>query len=271
MPDSSTRDRLMGGATPAASTRAAKPDAMDPKEWQARVELAAAFRLAVHFGLNEGICNHFSVMLSGEKGRERFLINPYGLHWSEITASDITEIDADGNRLAGPHPVEPTAFYIHSRIHLSRLDAVCVLHAHMPYATALTLLRDPELKMYSQNALQFYGQIAYDREYNGLALDKAEGDRIASKLGAKRVLFSANHGVTVVGPDVSTAFNDLYYLERACMNQVMALSTGGKLKKTPRKVAEATFKQLEGERGNCQKHFAALQRMLKRAGADFDR
>src|SRR3954467_10957356 len=192
----------------------------------ARIDLAAAFRLAVRMDLHEGVCNHFSLMLPGGK----FLLNRYGLHWSEVSVSNLLALDADGNVLEGEGEFEKTAFYIHSRIHLAHPRAACVLHTHMPYATTLTLLEGGRLEMVEQNALRFADDIAYDDEYNGLVVDTAEGDRLARVLGTKRVLFLANHGVIVVGPSVAEAFDSMYYLERACRLQVLALSTGLKLR-----------------------------------------
>src|SRR5687767_14349711 len=180
-------------------------------ERTARVDLAAAFRLAVRMDLHEGVCNHFSTMLPDGK---RFLLNRYGLHWSEVTASNLLALDAAGNILEGEGEFEKTAFYIHSRIHLGNPRATCVLHTHMPYATALTLLEGGRLEMVEQNALRFHDDIAYDDTYNGLVVDTAEGDRLARAMGSKRVMFLANHGVIVVGPSVAEAFDAMYYLVR---------------------------------------------------------
>src|SRR5438105_13639403 len=177
-------------------------------EQAARVDLAAAFRLAVRLDLHEGVCNHFSVMLPGG----RFLLNAYGLHWSEVTASNLLALDAEGRVLAGDGEYEKTAFCIHSRIHVANPHAACVLHTHMPYATALTLLEEGRLEMVEQNALRFHDDIAYDDTYNGLVVDNAEGDRLARVLGSKRVMFLANHGVIVVGAAVAEAFDSLYSL-----------------------------------------------------------
>src|ERR1700704_2798743 len=139
-----------------------------------RADLAAAFRLAVRLDLHEGVCNHFSVMLPDG---QRFLLNAYGLHWSEVTASNLLALDAQGRVLAGEGEYEKTAFCIHSRIHVANPHAACVLHTHMPHATALTLLEDGRLEMVEQNALRFHDDIAYDDIYNGLVVDNAEGDR----------------------------------------------------------------------------------------------
>jgi len=233
----------------------------------ARIDLAAALRLACRNGFHEGICNHFSYMVPGS---EAFLINPQGVHWSEICASSLVLMDADGKLLEGESPPEPTAFYIHWRIHRGAPHARVVLHTHMPWATTLACLEeDFELAPISQTALGFHDRIAYDTRYNGLALDEAEGDRMVAALGNRSVLFLANHGVVVCGPDMATAFNDLYYLERACQLQVQAMWTGRRLRRVPPEVAALTAQQFKGDAGQVQMHFAALKRVLERDEPDF--
>ncbi|MFM1990304.1 MAG: hypothetical protein RJA99_3261 [Pseudomonadota bacterium] len=228
-----------------------------------RVDLAAALRGAARHGLNEGVCNHFSV----EVGDDRYLINPQGLHWSEVTAGDMLLIDGAGRVLEGRHPLEPTAFFIHSRIHRRHRHAKAVLHTHMPYATALTLVEGGRLEWCGQGALRFFGRVAYDDDYNGLALDDAEGERIASRLDAGLdVMFMASHGVTVVGRTIAHAYDDLYYLERACMHQVLAVqaAAGRSLRRVPDAMAAAVAAQIEGERQQSDLHFGALKRLLDR-------
>lgn len=240
------------------------PDSRVPADAVARgrVELAAALRWSARRGLNEGVCNHFSL----EVAPDRYLINPQGLHWSEVRAADVLLIDGDGRVLDGRHPLEPTAFFIHSWIHRRNPHAKCVLHTHMPYATALTLVEGGRLEWCSQNALRFRGRVAYDDEYNGLALDDAEGERIASKLRDADVMFMASHGVTVVGKSVAWAFDDLYYLERACMHQVLACqaAAGRPLRKVPDALADAVGRQIESERQQSDLHFASIRRLLDR-------
>jgi ribulose-5-phosphate 4-epimerase/fuculose-1-phosphate aldolase len=227
---------------------------------EAKQDLACALRAAAHFGLSEGICNHFSLAVPGRPGE--FLINPQGMHWSELTADDLVTIDGAGKRIAGKHEVEPTAFFIHGCIHRIASAAACVLHTHMPFATALTMIEGGRLEMASQNALRFFNQIAYDEHYNGLVLDDREGERIAHKLSDASVLFLANHGVIVRGPNVAYAFDDLYYLERACMHQVLAMSTGAPLKLIPESIAARTAAQIAGERQQPTLHMQALRRMF---------
>src|SRR5215470_7467760 len=233
-----------------------------------RVDLAAAFRLAVRMDLHEGVCNHFSAMLDSR----RFLLNSYGLHWSEVTASNLVALDGDGRVIGGSGEIEKTAFYIHSRIHLANPRAKCVLHTHMPYATALTLLENGRLEMVEQNALRFHDDIAYDDTYNGLVVDSAEGDRLAKVLGHKRVLFLANHGVIVVGPTVAEAFDALYYLERACRLQVLARSTGLPFRKVRQEVVRETRRMMTLDAPKyAGAHFTALKRILDREEPDYSR
>jgi ribulose-5-phosphate 4-epimerase/fuculose-1-phosphate aldolase len=227
---------------------------------EAKKDLACALRAAAHFGFSEGVCNHFSLAVPGRQGE--FLLNPQGLHWSEITADDLVTIDASGKRIAGKHEVEPTAFFIHGWIHRAVPDAACVLHTHMPFATALTMVDGARLEMASQNALRFFNQIAYDERYNGLVLDDREGERIAHKMAEASVLFLANHGVIVRGPNVAYAFDDLYYLERACMHQVLAMGTGKPLRLIPESIAMRTAAQIAGERQQSTLHLQALRRMF---------
>lgn len=231
----------------------------------ARVDLAAALRWAVRHGLNEGICNHFSMYV----GEDRFLVNPFGLHWSEITASSLLVADYDGNVQEGDGEVEPTAFFIHSRIHKACPHAAVVMHTHMPYATALTLCENGRLEPCEQKALRFYENTVYDDDYNGVALDNDEGDRMAAKLGDKSVMFMASHGVLVAQSTVAAAYDDLYYLERACQVQVLARQTGLPLRRLPNSVMDHTLRQYRNERMSVQPHFDSLKRLLDRDEPDY--
>ena len=227
-----------------------------------RDQLALALRAAAHHGFGEGVCNHFSVALPG--CGDVFLLNPRGLMWSEVQAADIVMIDASGRKLAGRHAVEPTAMFIHGAIHRIA-GKTCVLHSHMPHATALTLTSDRGLDTtLSQNAMRFHGRVAMDPHYNGLALDQAEGERIARALGDADVAFLGNHGVVVCGERVDYAYDDLYYLERACEVQVIAQSTGRALQPVAAAIAARVAEQVNGERLQSELFFSALRRTLPR-------
>jgi ribulose-5-phosphate 4-epimerase/fuculose-1-phosphate aldolase len=139
----------------------------------------------------------------------------------------------------------------------------------MPYATALTVLEDARLEWVSQNALRFHGRVAYEDAHNGLALDEAEGARLGAKLGAADVLFLANHGVIVRGASVACAFDDLYYLERACMLQVTAQATGKRLRLVPAEIAAHTARQMAGESQQASLHLEALKRLLDKEAPEW--
>jgi len=225
-----------------------------------RTDLALALRAAAHHGLAEGVCNHFSLELPDQSGR--FLLNPRGLLWSEVQADDIIMIDTDGNKLAGRHEVESTAMYIHAAIHRICKKA-CVLHTHMPYSTALTLTADRALDTHlSQNAMRFLDRIAMDDQYNGLALDASEGERIARAMGSADIAFLGNHGVVVCSDRIDYAYDDLYFLERACQAQVLAQSTGRPLVPVNATLAKHVAQQMISERLQSELFFKALGRTL---------
>ena len=229
-----------------------------------REDLAAALRYAARLGLNEGICNHFSLAVSDD-GQE-FLVNPQGMHWSEIRASDILLCHRDGRVLDGEGEVEATAYYIHAPIHAKRPKARAVLHTHMPYATSLTIVEGGRLEMVEQGALRFYDRIAYDDDYGGIALDAEEGDRIADAMADKPIAFLGHHGVVVTSPTMAKAFDDLYYLERAAQLQVLAKAQGRPFRKIPEAMVRKTARQIneESDLTQVQAHFDSIKRMLDR-------
>jgi ribulose-5-phosphate 4-epimerase/fuculose-1-phosphate aldolase len=238
----------------------------------ARIDLAACHRLAARFGLSEGIDNHMTMLVPGY--RDRFYLAPFGLHWSELKAGDFMEVDFAGQRVAGDGPIEDTALCIHLPVHRLAPRATCVLHTHMPHATALGMLEDPRLEMAVQSALGFHDDIAYDTEYNGLALGVGEGERMAGVLGDKSVLMLCNHGVLVIGATLAEAFERLYFLERAAQAQILALSTGRRLRRISEAVIAATVEQFKrgstvGGRERSELHFAALKRLLDRSEPDY--
>jgi ribulose-5-phosphate 4-epimerase/fuculose-1-phosphate aldolase len=253
-----------------ASLKTVEPSA--ETEYGARVDLAACYRLADRFGLNEGIDNHLTLLVPGYK--DRFLLPPFGLHWSEVRASDLLVVDFNGQVLSGRGAVEDTAMYIHQPVHRLSPQGQCVLHTHMPYATALCMLDNPRLEMAVQSALGFYDDVAYDQDYNGLAYDMSEGERLARALGGKSVLMMGNHGVLVVGKTIPQAFERLYFLERAAQAQVLALSTGRPLRLIPEAIVKQTMAQIAaggtvGGRDRAELHFEALRRMLDRSNSDY--
>lgn len=228
-----------------------------------RRDLAAVFRGAAMFSGQAGVCSHFSLRVNHEP--LRFLLNPWGMYFSEARASDLMLIDEHGHSQDPSHDAGFAAFNIHARIHALHPEAHCVLHTHMPYATAITMLDHGRLEPASQEALRFHGDIAYDDSYNGLAHDLAEGDRIARAMGDKHVLFLAHHGVIVVGPTVAQAFDHLYYLERAAELQVKAMGCNRPLRHVPADMAARTVQQFGRDREHWARlHLDALRRKLDR-------
>ena len=227
-----------------------------------RRELAAAFRLAEKFGYSEGICNHFSVVVPGKE--ERYLINPYGLHWSDMRPEHLLLIDGDGQVVEGDGEVEATARNIHVAGHRANPRHACILHVHMPWATSLTMLKGGRLEMAHMTAARFWGRTAY-HPYGGIALDEAEGERIAEAQKADPnadVLFLMHHGLSIGGPTIAVAFDDLYYLEHACKQQVLAMSTGRELDILPEAQVKETARQyMQLMDFQAQKHFDALMRV----------
>lgn len=227
-----------------------------------RRDLAASLRLADRFGFSEGICNHFSVVVPGEG--ERYLINAYGLHWSEIGPRDLLLIDGEGHVLEGDGEVEATARNIHVAGHRANPRHRAIFHVHMPYATALGMVEGARLEMAHQTAARFHGRVAYE-SFGGLALSAEEGARIAEGARVNRdadVFFLANHGVSVGAPSCAVAFDELYYLERACRQQVLAMSTGRPLKLIPEPLLSHTAAQYRSVlEPQAELFFAALKRV----------
>ena len=236
----------------------------DP-ELLTRIHLAAAHRLAVLHELEDGIDNHFTVTVPGYE--DRYLILPFGLHWSEARASDMIVFDESGQTLEGEGSVELSAQCIHAPIH--RITGVrVVMHTHQTWALALNMLENNRLIPATQSAVFFHGRIAYDDSYSGRADELDEGERLARLVGENHVVFMKNHGVLVVGDNVAQAYKRLYNLERVCRNQVLALSTQTPLAPIPEDVIDAlqapaphdAFSGADRER----LYFEAMMRVLDR-------
>lgn len=238
-------------------------------EAQLRIDLAAAFRMAVRENLHEGIANHFSSMLPDG---EHFLVNPFGLHFDEVTASSLLVCDLHGNVVRGDGAPSAAAKNIHAPIHRELPRAKAVFHTHQPWSTALTMTQGGELAWALQGTIRFYGRVAYDRNYDGVALDDRVGTRVARTVGDAEVLFMGNHGVLTVAPTIAQAWDDLYFLERVSQTQVLAMSTGRPLAPLDQATIESTNAQTVYERIELDyigKHFAAQKRLLDRAGSDY--
>ena len=241
----------------------------DAEEWALRVDLAAAFRLAVHFDWHASVANHFSAAVSADG--KRFLLNPRWQHFSTIKASDLLLLDADDEEvMVRADPPDPTAWCIHGAVHAAVPQARVLLHCHPPYATALCGLKDPALKPIDQNTARFFGRVAIDLGFGGLALEDDEGRRLARALGDHSVMLMGNHGVTVTGATVAEAFEDLYYLERAAQTMILAYSTGQPLSIMADTLAEAVAADTEPFRRDLgAAHFAHLKSMLDRTDSSY--
>ena len=242
-------------------------------ERQARIDLAAAHRIAVRHGFNEGIFNHLTFVVPGRG--DRYYQIPFGMHWSEVTASSFMEVGIDDGKVKrGSGEVERSCYCIHAPIHAALAHAKAVFHTHMPFASALTRLEDPRIKEIGQTEVGMMGQIAYDDEYTGPAVEPEEGARLAKVIGDKPILFMANHGITTMGDSVADAYDRLYYIERAAQVQIYAMWTGQPLKKLPDAVVEKTKRDI-GDAGlyngptPAQRHFDALKRILDREEPDY--
>lgn len=235
----------------------------DTDEWQLRVDLAAAFRLAAEFDWHEAVANHFSAAVSADG--KTFLMNPKWRHFSTVRASDLMLLDSTDedtmNREGAP---DPSAWCIHGTMHRQLPQARCILHLHPPYGTALAALKDPEIKPVDQNTARYYNRVAIDLVYGGIADHAAEGERLARSLGNRSRLMMGNHGVLIAGQTVAEAFEDLYYFERACRTLVLAYSTGQPLSVLPPEVAEKTARGWEEYKDSAPVFFDQLKATLDR-------
>ncbi|MBT8408832.1 MAG: class II aldolase/adducin family protein [Alphaproteobacteria bacterium] len=233
-----------------------------------RVDLAAALRLACREGWHEGVANHFSAAVSAD-GR-RFLVNPRWVHWSRVRASDLVLCDADDpSAMARPDAPDPSAWSIHSALHRNLPQARVALHLHPPYATALAALKDPTIKPIDQVTARFFGRLAYDLNFGGIASGEAEGERIARAIGTHGAALMGNHGVTTLGASVAEAYDAMYHLERAARTMVLAYSTGQPLAVMDDALAEATAAEWAAYKGAEFAHFDEMKQVLGKEAPDY--
>lgn len=237
-------------------------------EWETRVDLAACYRLIARLGMDDLIYNHISARVPGPE--EHFLLNPFGLMYEEITASSLVKVDLDGNIVGdSEYPINPAGFVIHSCIHRERPEMHCVLHTHTVAGTAVASQEEGLLPL-NQTSMIYHGLIRY-HDYEGLALDTDEQQRLLADMGDGQILILRNHGLLTAGRTIPEAFQLMYYTEEACRMQIAAQSGGAKLRVPPKEVAEKTFRQamtgLGAEIGS--REFAALKRKLDREDASY--
>ncbi|MFG1344071.1 class II aldolase/adducin family protein [Xanthobacter autotrophicus DSM 431] len=256
-----------------AAALSQKPAAMDAAEWQARVELAACYRLVAKLGLDDLIYNHISLRVPGREGE--FLLNPYGLLFEEITASSLVKIDTQGRKLEDtPYEVNLAAFVIHAAVHKTGSDAACVLHTHSDASVAVSGQEDGLLPL-SQFAMRFYQRQAF-HDYEGVAIDLDEQARLVADLGPHKVMLMRNHGILTVGRTPGEAFMLLYYFERAARIQLAmqaACAAGVKLVLPPHEVCEKAARQFWELKGDIlvpgEREWPALMRQLDRLDSSY--
>lgn len=243
-------------------------------EARLRRELAAVYRLVAHFQMTDLIFTHISARLPGPE--HRFLINPYGLLFEEITASNLVVVGLDGELVTdGPWRVNPAGFVIHSAIHAARADALCVLHTHTKAGCAVAAQAGGLLPL-NQMSLEFYNRVGY-HDYEGIALSNAEKERLVADLGNKPAMILRNHGLLTVGATPAQAFMRMFYLERSCQIQVDAMAYGAPLVIPSPEVCERTARQFEGDnsaddyRDDAAPDLAweALLRLVERIAPDY--
>jgi ribulose-5-phosphate 4-epimerase/fuculose-1-phosphate aldolase len=242
-----------------------------PDEWQARLELAACYRVFALLGWTEMIYNHITLRLpdSVTGGEKHFLINPFGLHYSEVTASNLVKIDVQGRVLDGsPYPVNPAGFTVHAAVHEGLAGAHCVMHTHTAASVAVATLECGLLPL-TQHAMRFTGRIAY-HDYEGIYFTDDERQRLQANLGQRMVMLLRNHGTLVCGRSIADAFDTMYYLERACQLQMTLLASGRKLVEPAPEVAEQVASVFESPtRKGAQKTWPAMLRLLAREQPDY--
>jgi ribulose-5-phosphate 4-epimerase/fuculose-1-phosphate aldolase len=215
-------------------------DRVSPEEWAIRVDLAAAYRLVAYYGWDDLIFTHLSARVPGPE--HHFLLNPYNLMFEEVTASSLVKVGLDGLAVEPtPFITNPAGFTIHSAVHMAREDARAVMHLHTPHGQAVSAHGDGLLPL-TQTAMLIRDDVAY-HDYEGVAVDLDERERIVADLGDKGAMLLRNHGTLSVGETVGEAFVKLYFLERACQAQILALSAGDNLNNPPQGSPEVTAKQ----------------------------
>ena len=232
-----------------------------PTETELRIDLAAAFRLIYAMDMHESVANHLSAAISTDG--KQFLMNRRWMHFANVTASNLQRLDSeDSNIMSSDEAPDASAWSIHGNVHKALPNARVILHVHSTYATVLSTLEDPRILPIDNNTARFYGRIAYDTDFGGIATGDEEGKRIMSTFAGKKALMMGNHGVTVVGETVAEAFESLYYLEKACKTMVLAYSTGQKLNVMSHELALETAASWDEFSGAGMAHFEQLKAML---------
>jgi len=238
------------------------------EEWEARIDLAACYRLAAHFRMTDLIYTHISARVPGPE--HHFLINAFGLMWDEITASTLVKVTLDGDIVEDPtgNGINRAGYVIHSAVHRARPDVGCVIHTHTRAGIAVSA-QEHGLLPISQHAMRFTGHLAY-HDYEGLALELDEQERLTRDLGHHKAMILRNHGLLACGAGVAEAFDLMYYLERACDTQIAALAGEGRVRMPPPEVAARVADQFKSLPYKARKtEWKALLRMLNRTDPSY--
>ncbi len=279
MSESNAMNKEPGFGIPDPANLESIKGSVSEAEWSLRCQLAATYRLCAMYGWTDLVFTHISARLPDEPNangdmEERFLINPYGLLFGEITASSLVKIDLNGNICQDtPYFINPAGFTIHSAVHAAREDAGCVIHVHTPYGIAVSVQK-AGLRRYTQFSMQVQDDLAY-HDYEGIALDLDERERIVKDLGSKSLLMLRNHGTLTVGPNCAIAFLRMYFLENACKAQILAQAAGSEdaLHEEPAEMGNRVYSQgaaafMPGMGDNLV--WPALIRSLKRTNPGYD-
>ena len=244
--------------------------AISEAEWETRVDLAACYRLIEHYDMDDLFATHISVRAPGAD--DHFLLNPYGVHFSEITASSLVKVDLNGNIVQKTdHVINPAGFVIHSAVHAARHDAKCVLHTHTVAGMAIATMEEGLQPMF-QKAMRFYDGVAY-HDFEGVAEDLDERERLVQDLGENDYLVLRNHGLLVCGPTIGQAFKEMFAMEKACKTQLAIMQAGGKVIKISDNLLQHTAQQFARNRAVTKERpsgWASMKKMLDRVNPGYD-
>lgn len=248
----------------------AVPMPMSDGEWDLRVNLAACYRLVAHFDMDDLFATHISARVPGND--EHFLLNPYGVHFSQVTASSLVKVDLDGVIVQDTdHVINPAGFVIHSAIHGARADAKCVLHTHSVAGMAISSMREG-LQPWFQKATRYHKRLAY-HDFEGKAQDMDERERLVSDLGDKNYLILRNHGLLICAGTIGQAFREMYAMEKACKTQLQIMQAGGEIIKLSDNLLEHTAMQFENDAKISKTRpsgWESLVTMIERINPGFD-
>jgi len=251
------------------ATSKAAAQGMTEEEWKTRCDLAACYRLVAHFGWTDLVYTHLSARVPGP--HEHFLINQYGVLFHQMRASDLVKVDVDGTIVdqdaSGSRHINQAGYTIHSAVHMARPDLTCVLHTHSAAGIAVSAMKDGLLSI-SQQAMRFHGKLSY-HDYEGIALDLGERERLVNDLGDNKCMILRNHGLLAAGGSVAEAFLNLHRLEFSCKTQVMAMAGGAELVYPPKEVCEHAARQSNSGGKHLEQVWTSILRLIDKDDPDY--